>query len=222
VQQVTAAFACRVNGGHLHADQAETLGLAWHDLDDVPATAPWYQAMVADLRTGQVEATFQSGRRGNGRTAAAYFQFIRQYIGQAEYIMPAAAGFVQNEAGQILLQRRGDTGRWGLPGGAVELGERVDETVISEVFEETGLHVEPTRLIGIYSDERYRITYPHGDKVKIVSTLLACHVVGGQLQADGHESLEVRFFPPHELPPLPQWHANRIRDGLAQQAAAVF
>jgi len=222
VQQVTAAFECRLTGGQLQADGAETLGLAWHRADNGPETTPWYRAMVADLLSGRPEAGFQQGSPGHMRTADAYFKFMRQRIGQAEYILPGAVGFVQNDDRDILLHRRSDNGRWGLPGGAIELGERVDQTVINELFEETGLQVEPTKVIGVYSDERFRITYPHGDKVKIVSTLLACRVVGGRLKADGKESLEVGFFPPEALPPLPDFHAVRVRDGLAKQREAVF
>ena len=222
VQQITAAFECQITGGQLQADGDETVRLAWREASDVPATAPWYGAMVADLLAGKPEASYQQGGKGHTRTPDAYFKFMRRYVGQAEYIMASGVGFVQNEAGHVLLHRRGDNGRWGLPGGAIELGERVDQTVINEVFEETGLHVEPTRLVGVYSDEQFRVTYPHGDKVKIVSTLLACRVVGGQLQADGAESLEVGFFAPETLPPLPDFHALRVRHGLAARREALF
>lgn len=222
VQQITAAFACQIAGGQLQVDGTETLGLAWREAHDVPETSPWYRAMVTDLLAGNPAATFRQGRPGQMRASDAYFKFIRRYIGQAEYIMPAGVGFVQNEAGQVLLQRRGDNGRWGLPGGALEVGERIDQTVVNEVFEETGLHVEPTRLVGVYSDERFRMTYPHGDKVKIVSTMLACRVLDGELRADGKESLEVRFFSPDALPPLPEFHAIRVQDGLARRPEAVF
>ena len=222
VQQITAAFECQIIGGQLRADGAETLNLTWREADDVPETAPWYQAMVADLLARNPEATFRQGRMGQTRAPDAYFKFIRSYIGQNEFIMPSGVGFVQNEAGHVLLQRRGDNGRWGLPGGAIELRERVDQTVINEVFEETGLRVEPTRLVGVYSDKRFHMTYPHGDKVKIVSTMLACRIIGGELTADGKESLEVRFFAPNALPLLPDFHAIRVHDGLANRPEAVF
>ena len=41
---------------------------------------------------------------------------------------------------------------WGLPGGAMDLGESVGQAVVREVREETGLEVQPTGLVGIYSD----------------------------------------------------------------------
>ena len=55
-----------------------------------------------------------------------------------------------------------------------------------------------------------------------VTTLFDCRVVGGTLRADNAESLEVRFFPPDELPPLAQAHAIRIRHGLVGREAAFF
>jgi ADP-ribose pyrophosphatase YjhB (NUDIX family) len=232
VQQVTACFECSVNG-HLYNGQArvghgaadaldETLELAWFDMDDPPTIAPWYEVMVADVALQRTSATYDRGRMGNGRGGEPYFRQVRQFIGSAAFVMPAAAAFVQNDAGCVLLQRRGDTGGWGLPGGAMELGERIDQTVVSEVLEETGLAVEPVRLIGVYSDEAFWFTYPHGDQVKVVSMLFECTAVGGALQPDGVESLEVCFFPADDLPPMVERHARRVADGLAGRKEAVF
>jgi len=222
VQQVTACFACRVHGGDWTVKSDETLELAWFNLDEPPSTAPWYAAMAADLMREAGMATFDRGRPGNGRDGEPFFRQVRRYIGPAPFVMPAAAAFVQDAAGRVLLQQRGDTGDWGLPGGGMELGERIDQTVVNEVREETGLQVEPLRLIGVYSDDAFWFVYPHGDEVKVVSVLFECRVVGGELQADGHESLEVRFFPTDALPPMLERHARRVRDGLAEQKEALF
>jgi len=69
--------------------------------------------------------------------------------------MPGAGAIIRDEVGRILLQQRGDTCDWSLPAGAMEIGERVDQTIIREVREETGLEVKPTRLVGIYSDQTF-------------------------------------------------------------------
>jgi ADP-ribose pyrophosphatase YjhB (NUDIX family) len=232
VQQVTACFECIVNGnpqnvqarvGHGAADALdETLELAWFEMYHAPITARWYEVMAADAALQRTPAIYDRGRTGNGRSGEPYFRQVRQFIGPAAFVMPAAAAFIQNDAGWVLLQRRGDTGGWGLPGGAMELGERVDQTVVSEVLEETGLAVEPVRLIGVYSDEAFWFTYPHGDQVKVVSMLFECEAVGGTLRPDGVESLEVRFFPADDLPPLVERHARRVADGLAGREEAVF
>ena len=111
----------------------------------------------------------------------------------------------------VLLQRRDDNRKWGLPGGGVEPGESVRVAIAREVQEETGLDVEPTRLVGVYSDPANGqvVEYPDGAVVHYVSTVFECVVVGGAL-ACGAESLELRWFPPDALPPdtLP---GSRIR-----------
>ena len=53
----------------------------------------------------------------------------------------------------VLLVRRGNEpsrGRWGLPGGVVELGETVEEAIVREVLEETGIEVQPLKLIAVF------------------------------------------------------------------------
>src|SRR4029453_8623784 len=102
---------------------------------------------------------------------------------------------------RVLLQRRDDNGKWGLPGGGVEPGESVRAAIVREVQEETGLDVEPVRLIGVYSDPANHqvITYPDGNVIHYVSTVFECAIRGGTL-ACCVESLALEFFPPDALP----------------------
>jgi ADP-ribose pyrophosphatase YjhB (NUDIX family) len=123
---------------------------------------------------------------------------------------------------RVLLQRRDDNGKWGLPGGSVEPGESVRTAVVREVHEETGLDVEPVRLIGVYSDPANHqvITYPDGNVIHYVSTVFECAIRGGTLTC-GCESLDLAFFPTDRLPPdtLPISRI-RIADALARQVEA--
>lgn len=66
----------------------------------------------------------------------------------------------------MLLQRRGDTNKWGFPGGAIELGETPQMAAIREVKEETGLDVKVGRIIGVYTD--FDITYSSGDQAQSI------------------------------------------------------
>ena len=226
VQQFTATFECHVTGGDLRLDGDETTGLAWCEpgelLERLGETAVWYRAMAEDCLANQPEVSFQRGQPGNSRAEEPYFRFVRRYVGQDRFICPAAAALIVDNNGHVLLQRRGDDGSWALPGGGMELGERIDQTVIHEIFEETGLAVEPVQVVGVYSDERFEVAYPNGDLMKYVSTLFLCRVVGGTLCADGEESLELRYFAPDDLPPLPPRHRERIEDGLRGGKTAVF
>src|SRR4030095_10104949 len=111
-------------------------------------------------------------------------------------IRPGVAAGICEDGG-VLLQRRDDTGRWGLPGGGVEPGESVRQAVIREVREETGLLVEPIRLVGVFSAPGpHRVwTYPAGTVIHYVSTVFECVVHGGAL-ACGDESLALDWFDP--------------------------
>ena len=136
-------------------------------------------------------------------------------------IRPGVAAVIFDGA-RILLQRRDDNKRWGLPGGGVEPGESVRAAIVREVREETGLDVEPLRLIGVYSDPANHqiVTYPDGNVIHYVSTVFECAVRGGALTCC-EESLELGWFAPDALPDdtLP---ISRIRivDALTRRVEA--
>jgi len=136
-------------------------------------------------------------------------------------IRPGVTAVILTDAG-VLLQRRDDTGSWGLPGGAVDPGETVRDAVVREVREETGLEVEPLRLVGVYSDPALHqvMRYPDGNVVHFVSVVFECVIRGGAI-APGPESLEVAFHDPEQLPAdLMPVARIRLRDALARQPQA--
>lgn len=108
---------------------------------------------------------------------------------------------IRGQDSTILLEKRRDCGWWGLPGGRVEPGESLVDAAIREVLEETGLAVEVTHLVGVYSDKNGRIvTYPdNGDVVQLIDVVVCARVLSGQVTCS-HESEEVRFFSPSQLP----------------------
>lgn len=114
--------------------------------------------------------------------------------------------------GKVLLAMRRDIDWWNLPGGGMEIGETVEEAVLREVREETGLEIEIVRLVGLYSKPQ---------KQEVVITFL-CRQVGGELMAT-EESRECRYFSPASLPAntLPK-HRQRIEDMLLNQPQAVI
>ena len=82
---------------------------------------------------------------------------------RANSLVVAVTAVVINDLGELLLQRRTDNDLWGLPGGAMNLGESIGQAVVREVKEETCLDVEPTGVVGIYSDPGHIIAYADGE-----------------------------------------------------------
>jgi ADP-ribose pyrophosphatase YjhB (NUDIX family) len=78
-------------------------------------------------------------------------------------IVAAASAIVRNDEGAILLHRRTDNDLWALPGGGMEFGESIADTVVREVYEETGLRVTPKYVVAIYSDPKHVFAYSDGE-----------------------------------------------------------
>jgi ADP-ribose pyrophosphatase YjhB (NUDIX family) len=151
-----------------------------------------------------------------------YVARLRACVGHDLLVLTAAAACIRDETGRILLLRRAD-GLWSVPGGGLDPGERLDRAAAREVREETGLEVEPTVLIGVYSDPAYTFTYPNGDRVQPITAFFECRVVGGALQPDMDEILEARYFGPQdELPPLMKCCLAKARDAFAFQGKPFF
>jgi ADP-ribose pyrophosphatase YjhB (NUDIX family) len=130
----------------------------------------------------------------------------------ANRLVPAASAVVVDRVGRILLHRRADNELWSIPGGGMEVGERIADTVVREVREETGLEVEPEAIIGIYSNPQHVVEYGDGEVRQQFSVCFACRLVGGEL-ATSDESLEVGFFTPAEIEAMPMHESIRLRIG---------
>jgi 8-oxo-dGTP pyrophosphatase MutT (NUDIX family) len=149
-----------------------------------------------------------------------YIQDLRRLVGTRCIIMPAVSAIVVNEAGQVLLHRSTHDGNWYVIGGAPDPGEDLADAAVREALEETGLHVLPERLSGVYTDPLVR--YPNGDEVLYVATVFRCKPVGGTVRVGDDESLEVRYFSPNQLPPLLATHKLRIEHALSASQRAAF
>ena len=110
--------------------------------------------------------------------------------------------------GEILLIKRKNEpfkGKWALPGGFVEYGEKVEDAVIREIKEETGLITKIKEIIGIYSDPNRD---PRGHIVTIVFLL---DIINGKLKG-GDDAIEAKFFNINNLPELSFDHNKIIED----------
>lgn len=80
----------------------------------------------------------------------SYISEMRKYIGHAPMLAVGATVVVLKD-NKILLNLRSDTKTWGIPGGATELGETLEETAARELKEETDLTAERFTLLHLFS-----------------------------------------------------------------------
>lgn len=124
---------------------------------------------------------------------------------------------------KVLLTRRSDNGLWCLPSGGMDPGESAEEACVREVWEETGLRVQVTRLVGIYTTPNEVIEYPDGNRVQIVALSFEATVTGGQLGLSD-ETTAAGYYSPTEMATLDliPSHARRVRDAFAGQTEAFL
>ncbi|MFC3845681.1 NUDIX domain-containing protein [Paenibacillus sp. MAH-36] len=89
-------------------------------------------------------------------------------------IVVTGGAIIRDSKGRILLQKRSDYGDWGLPSGGMNPGETIQETMIREVIEETGLSVKDCAFYAVYSGPRMEYIYPDGKKVVFRHVSLQC------------------------------------------------
>jgi ADP-ribose pyrophosphatase YjhB (NUDIX family) len=97
----------------------------------------------------------------------------------------------------VLVKEKLDSGRWTLPGGWADIGYTPYEIAAKEAYEETGLIVEPTRLLALFDKRKH----PHPPQPWYVyKAFIQCEVQGGSLMQDTQETTGARWFRVDELP----------------------
>ncbi len=118
-------------------------------------------------------------------------------------------GIILKDKQILLIKRKNEPfkGKWALPGGFVEYGEKTEDAVIREVSEETGLKTKIRTLAGVYSDPNRD---PRGHIITIIYVL---DIVEGNVKA-GDDASDVKFFDVHQLPALATDHNTIINDAI--------
>ncbi|NIM20831.1 MAG: NUDIX domain-containing protein [Candidatus Latescibacteria bacterium] len=124
------------------------------------------------------------------------------------------AAIIEFPDSRILLVKRGTVvfrGYWALPGGRVDPGETVKQTVVREIKEETGLEVAIARKLGEYHEQGVQdgIEYDYYPACFVVKP------IGGTLKREEEEIEQIKLFDLHEIPELLAFaHSDMIRDYL--------
>ncbi len=179
----------------------------------------WSEALSAVARTGlafteslyeqerfeeilKVAADIRSEAEGDRSAPDFESSLVQEWMdsvgkGVPGYVTPkvAVGAAVGNDRGEMLLIQRSDSGIWLYPTGWCDVGYSAAEVVVKEVEEETGIIVEPIRLIAVLDGLRLGFS-----RVPLYSLLFYCRAVGGELKPHPLETRDVGWFTRDALP----------------------
>jgi ADP-ribose pyrophosphatase YjhB (NUDIX family) len=150
----------------------------------------------------RVAADIRVAADGSGNQPDDAQGLVAEWLGQIGdgvegYVTPkvAVGAAVGNERGELLLIKRADSGVWLYPTGWCDVGYSAVEVVTKEVHEETGIEVEPVRLIGVLDGLRLGMS-----RIPLYSLLFYCKAIGGELRPHPLECSDVGWFTESTLP----------------------
>lgn len=128
-----------------------------------------------------------------------YMEAVRSRVGNLLLEIPSVSVLSYDDRDRVLLVYHADVRLWTTPGGAVEPRETPANAAVREMWEETGLHVDLTGILGVYGGPEFSTTYSNGDRVSFLMTVFEGRPLGGELRPDGEETLRVAYFSRDEL-----------------------
>ena len=126
-----------------------------------------------------------------------YIQEIRKYVGHSPIMVTAAMCIIYDKEKGILLEKITNNGMWCVPGGALELGETLEEALKREVKEETSLDIFNPKLFDVKAG--VHMVYPNNDEVYYTDVVYEINEYEGELKPD-EESKELVWVPIDKLP----------------------
>ena len=123
---------------------------------------------------------------------------MRKYIGHSPLMVTAAMCIIFDEENELLLfEKRSDNGMWCVPGGALELGETLEQALRREVKEETALDISDPVLFDVKAG--VHMVYPNKDEVYYTDVVYIITKYEGELKHDAESTL-LKWFPIDSLP----------------------
>ena len=124
----------------------------------------------------------------------------------------AVVGVIVDEQGRVLVTARADGTRWEPPGGILELSEAITDGLKREVFEETGYHIEPERLVSVQKNLAKGV----------VALIFRGRVIGGELRPS-EETPRVEWWTREQVSGgMPAPYAQRVLDALNGDPAVTI
>ena len=147
---------------------------------------------------GDIKAAATDGLDGVVDAQGYVVEWMKEVgSGIAGYATPkvAVGAAVTNDAGELLLIQRADSGVWLYPTGWCDVGYSAPEVVVKEVLEETGIEVELVRLIGVLDGMRLGAS-----RIPLYSLLFFCRATGGSMKLHPLECTDAGWFTRDQLP----------------------
>jgi ADP-ribose pyrophosphatase YjhB (NUDIX family) len=181
--------------------------------------------VAGDIRAAAALAVSRDGQPTSAREPdELVFEWMREVRpGVPGYVTPklAVGAIVANEKDEILLVQRADSGVWLYPTGWADVGYSAVEVAVKEVLEETGIEVEPVRLVMVLDGLRLGFT-----QVPLYSLVFHLRPVGGELKPHPLECMDVGWFAEDALPvPLANagvWSAQAFAAIRGQSVEVLF
>jgi len=145
-----------------------------------------------------------------------FIKSLRAKIGTDLLQVPVATVMAYDQDGRLLLVQDKPSGLWGPPSGIIDPHELPADAAVRETWEEAGVFVELTHILGVFAGEHFSHVYDNGDRLAAVSTVFAARVIRGTPRPDGVETSDARFFTPAEIEHLP-CSAHFTRDKAASR-----
>ncbi|MDX6442359.1 MAG: hypothetical protein QOE43_2088 [Gaiellaceae bacterium] len=130
-----------------------------------------------------------------------YVRRLREKVGTDYLLMPSVSALIRDGDGRILFVQHVE-GRWQLPGGAIDPGERPAAAMQRECLEEADITAEPVRILGVFGGPEYRITFSNGDEAGWIVTVFEARIVAGEPSPSDDETQAVGWFTEAEIDAL--------------------
>lgn len=153
-----------------------------------------------------------------------YVQAVRDKIGNDLLMLQSVTVMLFDDRGRLLLAQDASSELWMTVGGAIDPDERPADAAVRECWEETGLLVEPTRVLGVFGGPEFRINYPNGDAVSYVVTVFEARWIDGDASPDGLEASALRFVAREEAARLPMapWTKEMVTRAFEHNGMPYF
>ncbi len=179
--------------------------------DKIPKWLEWAREIQQLAQTGLAFATNEYEKKRytrlieivsemlSAQTNLEYDSTFKALINHPGYATPkidVRAAVIQDN--KILLVQESSDKKWAMPGGWADVGDIPSEVAIRETYEESGYHVKPVKVIGVFDANRLG---GHLELFHAFKIVFLCELMGGEPKTSD-ETVDVKFFPLNDLPPL--------------------